>query len=148
MLNIDKINESENLDLPIEQSEDLSFSNNLETNEKVSEIVRDNNQVISTISEKNIYTKKDSGIKTKVPKILSKKLPPIKFQKKQIKDIINQKTQKLIKKAQKIQNNKNFSASKLENIIYEIRKLRGILANLITATAQHIEFLYNKFVKN
>ena len=74
------------------------------------------------------------------------KLPSTQVQKKETKKAIIKQTRKLIKKATKLQNSKNFSADKLENIILEIRYLQGILAKMFSYTTEKIEGLYHKFV--
>lgn len=79
-------------------------------------------------------------------KIKDIKLPSIKIQKKETKKAIVKQTRKLIGEATKLQNSKNFSADKLENIILEIRYLQGILEKMFSYTAEKIENLYQKFV--
>ncbi len=79
-------------------------------------------------------------------KNISIKLPSFKVQKKETKKAIIKQTRQLIGKATRLQNSKNFSADKLENIILEIRYLQGILAKMFSYTAEKIENLYQQFV--
>ena len=70
---------------------------------------------------------------------------PVK-QKIKVRKALEKRTKRLVSEATKMQNSKNFSASRLEEIILEIRHLREILAGLVTATVEKLENLYRRFV--
>lgn len=75
-----------------------------------------------------------------------KKLPTPKVQKKEIEQVLVRRTQKLVRKATKMQNSRTFSAHKLEEVLREIRHLRSLLAGLWSSTVGQVEHLYRRFV--
>lgn len=80
-------------------------------------------------------------------KTTSQKIPSgRKTQEIEVKKAIIKKTRKLINKATKYQNEKHFSAHKLEQILLEIRNLQTLLASLVSVTTEKLENLYRKFV--
>lgn len=96
-------------------------------------------QISKTISDLLFSTTQKKVIFQKIP---SKR----KTQEIEVKKAIIKKTRKLIKKATKYQNQKNFSADKLEQLLLEIRNLQTLLANLVSVTTEKLEKLYRKFV--
>ncbi len=125
-----------------------------DASEKVSEVVSESTGE-SIPTGKKTKTKKAgfstisqviSNLITPAKKNKKVKLPSFKIQKKETKKAIIKKTRKLIGEVTKLQNSKNFSADKLENIILEIRYLQGILVKMFSYTAEKIENLYHKFV--
>ncbi len=74
------------------------------------------------------------------------KLPAPVVQRKKVRKALEKRTRKLVAEATKIQNSKNFSASRLEEVLLEIRHLREILADLLQSTVDRIEDLYRRYV--
>lgn len=73
-------------------------------------------------------------------------LPSVEAQKSQIEKSIRKETKRLIRKARKIQSQKNFSASHLEKVVVEIRYLQELLKEVLSAVKERIEALYRQFV--
>jgi len=96
--------------------------------------------------------KKDKSITDKIWSLIKReeqksvKIPSPEEQKVEIVKSIKKRTKKLLKKADKIQSQKNFSAYKLEKIVLELRSLQSILSDLITQTKEGLENLYRKYV--
>ncbi len=118
--------------------------------EKISEVVGENaNENGGNSDGKKMVQKKDDSKKddSKINfKPKKKVLPPPNQQKVELKKAIEKKTQKLISEAMKLQNQKDFEAAKLEQVIVEIRYLRRVLAEIVSATVERVADLYRKFV--
>jgi len=80
-------------------------------------------------------------------KAQAKSLPKPVVQQRKVRKSLEKRTRKLVAEAMRIQRNPHkFSASRLEEIVLEIRHLREILAGLLHATVERIEDLYRRFV--
>lgn len=75
-----------------------------------------------------------------------KVLPTPVVQKRKVKKAIEKRTRKLVNQATKMQNSKNFSASHLEEILFEIRHLREVLSEMVQITVDRVEELYRRYV--
>ena len=125
-----------------------------DASEKVSEIVGESaGETIPTGKKTkkkstgfSAISKAISNLISPPKKVINIKLPSFKIQRNETKKAIVKQTRKLIGEATKLQNSKNFSADKLENIILEIRHLQGVLSKMFSYTAEKIENLYQKFV--
>lgn len=73
-------------------------------------------------------------------------LPCTKTQVKMVEKTLKNEQKKLLKKAQKIQKSRHFSAFELEKIILQIRYIQKILNEIFSAASETIETLYKKFV--
>ena len=73
-------------------------------------------------------------------------LPSPEVQRAQIEKSIRKETKRLIRKAKKIQSQKNFSASHLEKVVSEIRYLQELLKEVLSAVKERIQALYRQFV--
>jgi hypothetical protein len=75
-----------------------------------------------------------------------KKLPSPEKQVKFVKKSLEKEQGRLLKRAKKIQNARRFSASKLEQVLLQLRHVQKLLKELVTAAKDQIEFLYQKWV--
>lgn len=73
-------------------------------------------------------------------------LPTIARQKAKILHALEKEEQQLIKKARKIQNSRNFSASSIEEIYLDIRRIRSLIDELFQAAGKRITELYRRYV--
>ena len=143
---------AENLDL--QEVDNLVETSKL--SEKVSQTVGEN---IPTHTQKDNKKddKKDSslfdGISGKIAGILGNqktkktvKIPSTAIQRTKVEKQLRREQKKLMKKAEKIINSRNFSASKLEEVILEIRHIQEILGELLRAATKKVEELYRRWV--
>jgi len=93
-----------------------------------------------------------SGVGNQISKLLFSQekgqkavLPTVEIQQKRVHKVLQKEANRLIKKAAKLQKSKNFSADKLERIIFQIRNLQRLMIELLTAASDQIERLYRKF---
>ncbi|MCK5461247.1 hypothetical protein KAI58_04650 [Candidatus Gracilibacteria bacterium] len=128
---------------------------NGEVSSEVSEIVGEKAGESIPVSEPKTKKTGFAQISQKITSLLFKsakskqklmELPSVQVQKQEVKKSLVKKTRKLISQATKLQNEKNFSAEKLEQILLEIRHLRQVIANLISITKEKMERLYRKHV--
>jgi ribosomal protein L7/L12 len=121
---------------------------------KVSEIVGEsaNENGASSKSPVKKQFKKDQSIANKIWGLIRSeekkpdKIPSPEKQKIAIIKSIKKRTKKLLKEADRVQSQKNFSAYQLEKIVFELRSLQSILSNLIEQTKESLENLYRKYV--
>jgi hypothetical protein len=154
--NIEQQKELTNLQLDTSELDGLEET--LANASKVSEIVGESTGENGNNAKNPIKQKKDdksflnfSGVGNQISKILfsqNKKeniLPTIEIQQKRVHKILKEESNRLIKKAEKLQKSKNFSAAKLEKLIFQIRNLQKIMLELLSAASEQIEKLYRKF---
>ncbi len=142
---------AENLDM--QEVDNLVEASKL--SEKVSQTVGENIPT-STKSKGKKEDKKDSSlfdISGKISGILGSqktkkeaKIPSTKVQRARIERELRREQKKLIKKAEKIINSRNFSASKLEEVVREIRHIQEVLGDLLRAASKKVEELYRRWV--
>lgn len=121
---------------------------------KISEIVGENaSENASRSGANDNSSKKQQLISTNVGGLIKtgdttnqSVVPSTSQQRKAVEAAIVKRTQQLVRKATKIQNSKKFSAHKLEEVLLEIRQLKGILASLWESTIDQVEQLYRRFV--
>ena len=75
-----------------------------------------------------------------------KPLPSVSEQRKLVEESLEHETDKLLREAKRLQKQKNFSASALEEIIRQIRHLQEIIAELFHMAAHQLEQLYRQYV--
>ncbi len=155
--NIEQKLESTNLQLDTSELDGLKET--LISAGKVSEIVNNKSRENGGSNTNDNSQRKDnksllgfSGITNQISKILffqnqEKKevLPTVRIQQKRVHNVLKKESNRLIKKAEKLQKSKNFSAEKLEKIIFQIRNLQRMMVEILTAASKQIEKLYRKF---
>lgn len=72
--------------------------------------------------------------------------PRRKDQEKYIKKALNQERARLLKKIKKIENNRNFSAAKLEQTLLQIRSLQKLIESVVYMATKQLKSLYQKYV--
>lgn len=83
-------------------------------------------------------------VRSNRPKI--KKMPSPEKQAKLVKKSLEKEQAHLLKQAKKIQNSRQFSAAKLEQVLLQVRHIQKLLKEIVTAARDRIEFLYQKYV--
>ncbi len=149
----------ESINLPLDTSELGELEETLANAGKVSEIVGESSGENGGRATGDDSKKKKTqsffnfaGVGNQISKLLfsqngKKKtvLPTVKIQQQRVRKVLQKETHKLIKKAERLQRSKNFSAAKLERIVFQIRNLQRLMVELLTAATDQIEKLYRKF---
>lgn len=122
----------------------------LQGNERVSEIVAEKPQEnmgdsVSVKGDKN-QNQEDSSIQS-----LSSNAPTvvqvsIAAQKRRIRKVLMKKQTILLKEVKKLEKSKHFSASKMESLVVQLRKIHFLLHELVSAAKGRIHALYEQFV--
>jgi hypothetical protein len=120
---------------------------NLKISEAVGETVGENFSDGSKSSKKQ-ETKPTVDPKTLIKTAKAKKviLPTIERQKERVRHALEKEQKHLMKKAQKMQNSRKFSASALEEIYLDIRRIQSIIDELLRAAGKRITELYRRYV--
>ncbi len=129
-----------------------ALSEVLSSTKKVSELVGEN--AGEDVSTGSVVTTKTgfSVISNKVKDLLFSKerkqvsLPSFEVQQKKVRSSLEKETDNLISQAKKLQQKRNFSANKLEEVVAQIRYLQKLLAELISMAGDKLEQLYRQFV--
>ncbi len=121
--------------------------------EKISEVVGNASENRATqVSAQQKTTAKTTSLFDKISDLLfSAKakeiiLPSQEVQRKRVEYSLKKETNKLLRKAKKIQNARRFSAHALEQVIQEIRYLQRLIAELFSIAAEKLETLYKQYV--
>ncbi len=120
--------------------------------EQVREIAGEKGGTEQKYDAKPVQTRKQSSLWGKISGLLGGhepavvKLPSVDVQRVHLEKSIRKETRRLVKKARKIQAQKNFSASALEKVVGEIRYLQGLLKEVLHALKDRVEALYRQFV--
>jgi len=120
--------------------------------EKISEVVGKvgENKAVQVTAQAT--TVKNSSIFDKIsellftPKTKEIVLPSQEVQRKRVEHSLEKETSKLLRKANKIQNARHFSAHALEQVVQEIRYLQRLIAELFSIAAEKLETLYKQYV--
>ena len=125
---------------------ELNDLENLKISEAVGETVGENFSDGSKSSKTALQKTVDP--KTLLSSSRAKKviLPTIARQKAKVQHTIERKQKHLIKKAQKMQNSRKFSAATLEETYLAIRHLQSLLDELLRAAGKRITELYRRYV--
>lgn len=118
-------------------------------NERVSEIVAEKPQ--ENIGNAQTQKKGESQEEGKavaaddssVPRVLQ---ISIATQKRRIRKVLMKKQKHLLKEVKKLEKSKHFSASKMESLVTQLRKIHFLLHELVSAAKGRIHTLYEQFV--
>lgn len=124
--------------------------------EKVSQTVGENIPTHTKKDDKKDNKKDTSlfdGISGRISGILGSqkvkkvtKIPSTAVQRVKVERQLRREQKKLMKKAERIINSRNFSASALEEVVREIRHIQKILEKLFRAANKKVEELYRRWV--
>jgi len=135
----------------VAQGGEDALSEALSSTEKVSELVGEN--VGEDVLKGSVATKTGfSAISSKVKELLFSRepktviLPSFEVQQKKVRSSLEKETNNLVRQAKKLQQKRNFSANKLEEVVAQIRYLQKLLAELISMAGDKLEQLYRQFV--
>lgn len=131
-----------------ETGEEMSTLDSLKVSETVGETVGENfSDGSKSTSANNKNTKKESNknlISTsRAQKII---LPTIERQRSRVERALRREQKHLLTKASKLQNSRKFSASAVEEIYRDIRRIQAILDELLRLAGKRITELYKRYV--
>jgi hypothetical protein len=125
---------------------ELADLENLKISEAVGETVGENfSDGSSSVKVKNSGKDNTKNL-IKNSKARQVILPTIARQKARVRHALEREQKQLIQEAKKMQNSRKFSASKLEETYFNIRRIQSLLDELFRAVGKRITELYRRYV--
>ncbi len=131
-----------------ETGEEMSVLDNLKVSEVVGETVGENFSDGSKSKSTKKREDKDSDIKKLISTSRAKKviLPTMERQRARVETALRREQKQLLSKAVKMQNSRKFSASAVEELYRDIRRIQTILDELLRSAGKRITELYKRYV--
>lgn len=130
-----------------ETGENFSSLDNLKVSEVVGETVGENFSDGSKSKSTQARESKNDVINlikdSRAQRVI---LPTIEKQRSRVEKALRREQKQLLNKAVKMQNSRKFSATALEEIYRDIRRIQGILDELIRSAGKRITELYKRYV--
>lgn len=131
-----------------ETGEDMSILDNLKISEVVGETVGENFSDGSKSQATKKREDKNSDVKNLISTSRAKRiiLPTIEKQRARVEKALKREQAQLLTKATRMQNSRKFSASAVEDIYRDIRRIQAILDELLRSAGKRITELYKRYV--
>lgn len=128
------------------------IESNTKVKEVVGESVGEDIKPSGRSGDDNKSKTRFAGISERISRLLGAKkshmivLPPKKVQQKQIVKALSAEVRRLVKESHKIQNSRQYSPAKLEELLIKIRGIQKMISEVFHLAANTLTDWYNKFV--